>query len=83
MQKVKDKETFLKAVRAIASHENAGIFHSYVCGDILKISTAKKEMEFDFSSFDSDKEIINYIQSAIDILREYLPQQILLFDEDL
>lgn len=81
MHKVKDKETFLKSVKAIASQKNANLFHCYVCGDIFKITTAKKEEEFDFSYFHSDKAIILFIQAAINILREKLPQQILLFDE--
>ena len=81
MHKVKDKESFLKAVTAMAKRKNANLFHCYVCGDIFKIATAQKVQEFDFSSFKSDKEIIRFIQTAINILRENLPQQILLFDE--
>lgn len=65
----------------MAKQKNANLFHCYVCGDIFKIATAKKVQQFDFSSFDSDKEIVKYISTAIDILRKNLPQQILLFDE--
>ena len=50
-------------------------------GNIFKITTAKKVQEFDFTSFECDKEVIRFIQIAIDILRQNLPQQILLFDE--
>lgn len=81
MQKVKNLVSFKKAVRSMARQKNANLFHCYVCGNIFKIATAKKVQQFDFSSFDSDEEIIRYIQKAIDILRKELPQQILLFDE--
>ena len=81
MQNVKDKESFIRAVTAMAKRKNANLFHCYVCGDIFKIATAQKVQEFDFSLFHSEKEIINFIQTAINILREHLPQQILLFDE--
>ena len=81
MQKVKDKQSFLRAITAMAKRKNSNLFHCYICGDIFKIATAQKVQEFDFSSFKSDKEIIRFIQRAINILREHLPQQILLFDE--
>ena len=81
MQIVKNEESFLKAVEAMAKQKNATRFHCYVSGDIFKIATAKKVQEFDFSSFACDKEVIRYIQAAIDVLKQNLPQQILLFDE--
>ena len=81
MQKVKNLVSFKKAVRTMAKQQGARLFHCYVAGDIFKIATAKKVQQFDFSHFQSDKEIIKYISSAIDILRKNLPQQILLFDE--
>jgi adenylyl- and sulfurtransferase ThiI len=81
MSKVKDQESFLKSVTAMATQKNANLFHCYVCGDIFKITTARRSREFDFSSFPCDKEVIIFIQSAIDILRQNLPQQILLFDD--
>ncbi|MDQ2718202.1 MAG: hypothetical protein M3Z26_00370 [Bacteroidota bacterium] len=65
----------------MARQKNAKLFHCYVAGEIFKIATAKKVQQFDFSQFQSDKEIIKYISSAIDILRKNLPQQILLFDK--
>ena len=79
MQKVKDKDSFLKSVVAMSKQKNAKLFHCYVCGDIFKIATAKKVQEFDFSSFNNEKEVIAYIQKAIDILRENLAEQVLLF----
>ena len=81
MQKVKSLAAFEKSVLAMARQKNASLFHCYVCGDIFKIATAKKVQEFDFTSFECDKEVIRFIQIAIDILRANLPQQILLFDE--
>ena len=81
MQKVKSLAAFEKSVIAMAQQKNAKLFHCYVCGNIFKIATAKKVQAFDFSLFDSDEEVIRFIQIAIDILRENLPQKILLFDE--
>ena len=70
-----------ESVRSIAKWKNSKFFHCYVTGDIFKIATAKKVQEFDFGSFQCDKETIRFIQSAIDILRQNLPQQILWMDE--
>ena len=81
MQKVKDLKSFEQAVLRMAKQKNTSLFHCYVTSDIFKIATAQKVQEFDFSSFNCDKEVIRFIQIAIDILRENLPQQILLFDE--
>jgi adenylyl- and sulfurtransferase ThiI len=81
MSNVKDQESFLKSVTAMATQKNANLFHCYVCGDIFKIITARKSREFDFSSFECDKEVITFIESAIDILRQNLPQQLLLFEK--
>ena len=81
MKKVKSFSTFQKSVRSIAKQKNAKLFHCYVTGDIFKIATAKNVREFDFSSIECDEEVIRFIQSAIDILRQNLPQQILLMDE--
>ena len=81
MRKVKSLAAFEKSVIAMAKQKNANLFHCYVCGNIFKITTAKKVQQFDFSSFDCDKEVIRFIQIAIDILRKNLPQQILLFDD--
>ena len=58
MLKVKDEKSFLKAVTSMAKRKNANLFHCYVCGDIFKIATAQKVQEFDFTSFNSEKEII-------------------------
>ena len=81
MQKVKEEESFIKAVTEMAKRKNVNLLHCYVCGDIFNIATAKKVQQFDFSSFDSDEVVIRFIQIAIEILRENFPQQILLFDE--
>ena len=59
----------------MARQKNVNLFHCYVCGNIFKIATAKKVQEFDFTSFECDKEVIRFIQIAIDILRQNLPQQ--------
>ena len=81
MQKVKDLKSFEQAVLAMAKQKKANLFHCYVSGDIFKIATAKKVQEFDFSSFDCDKEVTKFIDIAINILRQNLPQRILLLDE--
>ena len=47
----------------------------------LKLLRQKKVQEFDFSLFGSDEGVTRFIQLAIDILKENLPQQFLLLDE--
>jgi hypothetical protein len=81
MQKVKNLDSFKKAVFAMARQKNAKLFHCYVAGDVFKIATAKKVQQFDFSGFKNEKKIMKFISVAIEILRRELPQQILLFDE--
>lgn len=80
MQKVKSLNQFKTTVTQMAKQKNATLFHCYIAGNIFKIATAKKVQEFDFSHFNNEKEIIDYISIAIEILREKLPQQILFFD---
>jgi adenylyl- and sulfurtransferase ThiI len=72
---------FRKSVTAMGQQKNANLFHHYVGGNIFKIATAKKVQEFDFTSFECDNKVIRFIQIAMDILRQNLPQQIFLFDE--
>ena len=43
--------------------------------------TREKVREYDFTSFECNKEVIRVIQIAIDVLRANLTQQILLFDK--
>jgi adenylyl- and sulfurtransferase ThiI len=81
MQQVKTLKEFKSEVLKMAKQKNANLFHCYVSGNVFKIATAKKVQQFDFSLFNSDKKVIKFISIAIDILRENLPQQILLFDE--
>ena len=53
----------------MARQKNTYLFHCYNCRDTFKNATAKKIQEFDFTSCDCDKEVIRFIQIAIDILR--------------
>ena len=82
MQKVLELNSFKAQVLKMARQPNAKLFHRYVCGNLFKISTAKRVQHFDFSSFTNEKEIMQFISVAIEILRKELPQQILLFDEN-
>ena len=72
---------FKKEVLKMARQKNAQLFHCYIQGDIFKIATAKKVQQFDFSNIKSDKKICKYIDGAIKILRQHLPQQKLLFSD--
>ena len=65
----------------MAQPKNENLFHCYVCGNIFKIATPKRVQEFDFTSFECEKEVIVFIHIAIDILRANLAQQILFVDE--
>ena len=50
-------------------------------GDIFRIATAKKVMDFDFTDFKSEEKIIHFMLIAIAILKKHLAWQILLFDD--
>lgn len=65
----------------MARQKNATRFHCYIQVDFFKIATAKKVQQFDFSNLKSKKQICKYIDTAIQILRKHLPEQLLLFSE--
>jgi hypothetical protein len=65
----------------MARQINATLFHCYIQGDIFKIATAKRVQEFDFSNIKNEKKICSFIDTAIQILRKHLPEQLLLFSE--
>ena len=81
MHTVTTLDIFKKEVVKIARQKNAMLFHCYIQGDIFKIATAKKVQQFDFSKLKSEKQICKYIDTAIQILRKHLPEQLLLFSE--
>lgn len=81
MHTVTNLETFKKEVLKMARQKNATLFHCYIQEDIFKIATAKRVQEFDFSNIKSEKKICSFIDTAIQILRKHLPEQLLLFSE--
>ncbi len=55
-----------------------------MCRTLIKSDYPRKQIkfqEFDSGLFNSDEEVIMFIQSAIDILRENLSLHFLVFDE--
>ena len=56
-------------------------FHCNCQGDIFRIVTAKKVMDFDLTDFKSEEKIIHFMLIAISILNKYLNKQMLLFDD--
>ena len=81
MQTVTTLYLFKKEVLKMARQKNARLFHCYIQGDIFKIATAKKVQQFDFSNIKSERKICKFIDEAIQILRQHLPQQMLLFSD--
>ena len=81
MTTVKSLKVFKYQVAQLAKQKDATLFHCYCHGDIFKIATAKKVQQFDFSNIKNDKKICKYIDDAIKILRQHLPQQKLLFSD--
>jgi hypothetical protein len=81
MHTVTNINYFKKEVLKMARQKNASLFHCYIQGDIFKIATAKRVQEFDFSNIKSKKRICSFIDTAIQILRKHLPEQLLLFSE--
>lgn len=69
MHKVTSRQDFEKVVRSMANQKSS-LFHCYISGNIFKIATSTRVQEFDFSAFESEEEIVNYIQEAMEILRK-------------
>jgi len=72
---------FKYQVVMMAKQKDADLFHCYCHGNIFRVSTAKKVMDFDFTDFKSEERIINFMMIAISILKKYLNKQTLLFDD--
>ena len=72
---------FKKEVLKMARQKDASLFHCYCHGDIVRIATAKKVMDFDFTDFKSEEKIIHFMLIAIAILKKHLSWQMLLFDD--
>ena len=81
MTTVKSLKVFKYQVARLAKQKDASLFHCYCHGDIFRIATAKKVMDFDFTDFKSEEKIIHFMLIAIAILKKHLTWQILLFDE--
>ena len=61
--------------------KDASLFHCYSHGDVFRIATGKKVMDFDFTDFKSEEKIIHFMLIAIAILKKHLNLQMLLFDD--
>ena len=81
MTTVKSLKVFKYQVARLAKEKGASLFHCYCHGDIFRIATAKKVMDFDFTDFKSEEKIIHFILIAIAILKKHLAWQMLLFDD--
>ena len=81
MTTVKSLKVFKYQVARLAKQKDANLFYCYIQGDIFRIATAKKAMDFDFTDFKSEEKIIHFIMIAIAILNKYLNKQMLLFDD--
>ena len=81
MTTVKSLKVFKYQVTQLAKQKDASLFHCYIHGDIFRIATAKKVMDFDFTDFKSEEKIIHFMLIAIGVLKKHLNQQKLLFDD--
>ena len=81
MTTVKSLKVFKYQVTRLAKQKDASLFHCYCHGDIFRIATAKKVMDFDFTDFKSEEKIIHFMLIAIAILKKHLTWQMLLFDD--
>ena len=79
-RKVTSEKMFTKEIELVAKQKRSKLFNCYVQQDFFVISTANKIVRFDFSHYDSEVEVVRYIQKAYEILAQKLPQQLLLFD---
>ena len=81
MTTVKSLKVFKYQVTMLAKQKDASLFHCYCHGDIFRIATAKKVMDFDFTDFKSEEKIIHFMLIAIGVLKKHLHKQTLLFDD--
>ena len=81
MTTIKNLKVFKYQVAKLAKQKDANLFYCYIQGDIFRIATAKKVMDFDFTDFKSEEKIIHFMLIAIAILNKYLNKQMLLFDD--
>ena len=78
MPTVKSLKVFKYQVTNLAKQKDASLFHCYCHGNIFRIATAKKVMDFDFTDFKSEEKIIHFMLIAIGVLKRHLNKQILL-----
>ena len=81
MTTVNNLKVFKYHVTKLAKQKDANLFYCYCHGNIFRIATAKKVMDFDFTDFKSEEKIIHFMLIAITILKKHLTWQMLLFDD--
>ena len=80
MTTAKTLKLFKYQVSKLAKQKEAYLFHCYCHGDIFRIATAKKVMDFDFTDFKKEEKIIDFMLIAIAILKKHLRRHRLLYD---
>ena len=81
MTTVKTLKGFKYQVLQLARQKDAKLFHCYCHGDIFRIATAKKVMDFDFSDYKKEEKVIDFMLIAIAILKKHLRRPRLLYDD--
>ena len=81
MTTVKNLKVFKYQVAKLAKQKEANLFHCYCHGDMFRIATAKKVMDFDFTEFKKEEKIIDFMLIAIAILKKYLRRPKLLYED--
>ena len=76
LHKVSSREKFEKAVLNMAKRKPAKLFNCYIIGDIFRIATGSKVLDFDFSDFEDDKEIVEWMEIAMKMLREKINDKV-------
>ena len=81
MTTIKNLEVFKYQASNLAKQKGASFFHCYCHGDIFRIATAKKVVDFDFTEFKKEEKIIDFMLIAIAILKKHLRRPRLLYDD--
>lgn len=81
MTTVKTLKVFKYQVAKLAKQKEAKLFHCYCHGDIFRIATAKKVMDFDFTDFKNEEKIIDFMLIAIAILKKHLRRPKILYED--
>ena len=74
-------KVFKYKVSKLAKQKEANVFHCYCHGDIFRIATVKKVIDFDFTEPKKEEKVVDFMLIAIAIFKKHLRRPKLLYDD--